>query len=197
VAEEVCNLIVSGEEALHDALSPSGRLMAVLGSVIQSPMLAMLDTRHDLSQGHCQSLAWDAFHWRHWLQGLRLVASRSGQRWLDASPINLPEEVTMYARLTTFRVKPDKIGDMLRWRQENEAAIYAQLGLREWIGLLDEEGEVFVVSLFDDEQTARDSMPHVWALWEQMAPMLQGTPRARFLDVMAAQSFAPLGAATA
>ena len=46
------------------------------------------------------------------------MASRSGQRWPDASHINLPEEVTMYARLTTFRVKPDKIGDMLRWRQE-------------------------------------------------------------------------------
>ena len=103
----------------------------------------------------------------------------------------------MYARLTTFRVKPDKIGDMLRWRQENEAALYAQLGLREWIGLLDEEGEVFVVSLFDNEQAARDSMTHVWALWEQMAPMLQGKPTARFLDVMAAQSFAPPGAAMA
>ncbi len=24
----------------------------------------------------------------------------------------------MYARLTTFRVKPDKMGDLLRWRQE-------------------------------------------------------------------------------
>jgi quinol monooxygenase YgiN len=101
----------------------------------------------------------------------------------------------MYARLTTFRVKPDKIGDMLRWRHENEAAIYAQPGLREWIGLLDDEGEVFVVSLFDDEQAARDSMQHVWALWEQMASMLQGKPTARFLDVMAAQSFTPRGAA--
>ena len=70
----------------------------------------------------------------------------------------------MYARLTTFRVKPDKIGDMLRWRQENEAAIYAQLGLREWIGLLDEEGEVFVVSLFENEQAARDSMGNVVTL---------------------------------
>ena len=103
----------------------------------------------------------------------------------------------MYARLTTFRVKPDKIADMLRWRQENEAAIYAQLGLREWIGLLDEEGEVVVVSLFENEQAARDSMPQVWALWEQMAPMLQGPPTARFLDVMAAQSFAQPGAAMA
>ena len=67
---------------------------------------------------HSLSLAWDAFHYPSWPEGFRLVASRSGQRWPDASPINLPEEVTMYARLTTFRVKPDKIGDMLRWRQE-------------------------------------------------------------------------------
>ena len=96
----------------------------------------------------------------------------------------------MYARLTTFRVKPDKMEDLLRWREENEAAIYAQPGLRQWIGLMDEEGEVFVLSLFDNEQAARDSMTHVWALWEQMASMLQGTPTARFLDVMAAKSFA-------
>ena len=58
----------------------------------------------------------------------------------------------MYARLTTFRVKPDKIGDMLRWRQENEAAIYAQLGLREWIGLLDEEAKS---SLFPSSRMSR------------------------------------------
>ena len=96
----------------------------------------------------------------------------------------------MYARLTTFRVKPDKMDDLFRWREENEAAIYAQPGLHEWIGLMDEEGEVFVLSLFDDEQAARDSMTHVWALWEQMASMLQGTPTARFLDVIAAKSFA-------
>jgi quinol monooxygenase YgiN len=149
------------------------------------------------SQGHSQRFAWDAFHYPRWPEGFRLVASRSGQRWPDASAINLPEKVTIYARLTTFRVKPDKIGDMLRWRQENEAAIYAQPGLREWLGLMGEEGEVFVVALFDDEQAARESMPHVWALWEQMASMLQGTPRARFLDVMAAQNFAPPGSATA
>ncbi|PVE25538.1 hypothetical protein DC522_04210 [Microvirga sp. KLBC 81] len=100
----------------------------------------------------------------------------------------------MYARLTTFRVKPDKMDELLRWRKENEAAIYAQTGLQEWIGLMDDDGEVFVLSLFDNEQAARDSMPHVWALWEQMAPMLQGTPSARFLDVMAAKSFATRGA---
>ena len=39
----------------------------------------------------------------------------------------------MYARLTTFRVKPDKLEDMRRWREANEAKIYAQPGLREWI----------------------------------------------------------------
>src|ERR671921_187922 len=59
-AEEVCNLIVSGEEALrlpgrfealHDALTPSGGLMAVLGSVVQPSMLAMLHTRHNRSLG--------------------------------------------------------------------------------------------------------------------------------------------------
>ena len=57
-ADEVCNLIVGCEKALglasrleafHDALSPSGGLMAVLGSVIQPSMLAMLDSRHDRS----------------------------------------------------------------------------------------------------------------------------------------------------
>jgi quinol monooxygenase YgiN len=103
----------------------------------------------------------------------------------------------MYGRLTTFLVKPDKMDEMLRWRKENEAAIYAQPGLVQWIGLMGDDGEVFILSLFDDEQAARDSMQHVWALWEQMAPMLQGTPTARFLDVMAAQSFATRGAATA
>src|SRR3712207_859257 len=58
MAEEVCNLIVNRKEALglsgrfealHDALASSGRLMAVLGSIVQTFMLAMLHTRHDHS----------------------------------------------------------------------------------------------------------------------------------------------------
>lgn len=103
----------------------------------------------------------------------------------------------MYGRLTTFLVKPGKMDEMLRWRKDNEAAIYAQSGLREWIGLMGDDGEVFILSLFDDEQAARDSMQHVWALWEQMSPMIQGTPTARFLDVMAMANFAARGAAVA
>ncbi len=99
----------------------------------------------------------------------------------------------MYARLTTFRVKPDKIDAMRRWREENQNAIYAQPGLKEWIGLMDDTGEIFVVSLFDDEQAARDSMTHVRSLWSQMAPMLEAEPTARFLTVMAAENIAARG----
>ena len=59
-AEQVCDLVVNGEEtlrplggleALHDALPSSGRLMAVLGAIVQAFVLPMLDTRHDLSLG--------------------------------------------------------------------------------------------------------------------------------------------------
>src|SRR5215207_8574281 len=54
--EEVSNLIVNGEKALrlpggfeplHDPLAPSGRLMAVLGPIVQAFMLPMLHTRHN------------------------------------------------------------------------------------------------------------------------------------------------------
>ena len=99
----------------------------------------------------------------------------------------------MYARLTTFRVKPDKIDEMRRWRAANEAAIYAQPGLRQWTGLMDDSGEVFVLALFDDERAARDALPHARALWQQMAPMLQGEPTARFLNVMAAKTVSAPG----
>ena len=59
-AEQVCNLVVNREkalclpgglEALHDALASSDGLMAVLSAIVQAPMLAMFDTRHDLSLG--------------------------------------------------------------------------------------------------------------------------------------------------
>ena len=54
--EEIGDLVVRGEialrlpgrlEAFHDPLAPSGRLMAVLGAVVEASVLAMLDTRHD------------------------------------------------------------------------------------------------------------------------------------------------------
>jgi hypothetical protein len=59
-AEEVCHLVMNREkalglagglEALHDALASSGRLMAVLRTIVQASVLSMLDTRHDLSLG--------------------------------------------------------------------------------------------------------------------------------------------------
>ena len=55
--KEVVDLVVGGEEALnlagrleplHLSFSPSGRLMRILSSVIQSFVLPMLDARHDL-----------------------------------------------------------------------------------------------------------------------------------------------------
>ena len=96
----------------------------------------------------------------------------------------------MYARLTTFRVKADKFDEMRRWRDQNEAEIYAQPGLREWIGLMEDSGEVVVLALFDDERAAREALPHARALWAKMAPMVEGEPTARFLDVMAARNLA-------
>ena len=99
----------------------------------------------------------------------------------------------MYARLTTFRVKPDKLEDMRRWRDANEAKIYAQPNLREWIGMMDGNGEFFVVALFDDEKAAQDAMPQVRALWSDMAPMIEGEPTLRFLEVMAAKNVALSG----
>ena len=101
----------------------------------------------------------------------------------------------MYARLTTFRVKRDKFDEMRRWREQNETAIYAQPGLRHWIGMMSEDGEIFVVSLFDDEKAARDSMAAVRPLWSQMAPMLAGEPTARYLDVMGMKDLTRMGAA--
>jgi hypothetical protein len=103
----------------------------------------------------------------------------------------------MYARLTTFRVKPDKFEDMRRWRDANEARIYAQPNLREWIGLMDPNGEFFVVALFDDEKQAKDAMPQVRALWSDMAPMIEGEPTVRFLEVLAAKNVALSGGVAA
>jgi quinol monooxygenase YgiN len=99
----------------------------------------------------------------------------------------------MYARLTTFRVKSDKLEEMRRWREENEAKIYAQPGLREWIGMMDEYGEFFVIALFDDEKAARDALPHARALWKEMASMIESEPKARFLNVVAAENLAMRG----
>jgi hypothetical protein len=103
----------------------------------------------------------------------------------------------MYARLTTFRVKSDKFEEMRRWRDENQADIYAQPGLREWIGLMGPDGEVCVVAIFDDERAAREALPHARALWGKMAPMIEGEPTAKFLDVMAAMNLTTRATAAA
>lgn len=103
----------------------------------------------------------------------------------------------MYARLTTFRVKSDKMEEMRQWREKNQARIYAQPGLREWIGMMDDSGEFTVVALFEDERAARDAMSHVRALWSEIAPMIESEPTARFLTVMGAENIARHGVVAA
>ena len=78
----------------------------------------------------------------------------------------------MYARLATFRPKPEKLEDMRRWREVNEARIYAQPGLRDWIGMMDVNGGFVIVALFDDEKATQEAMPQVRALWSEIASMI-------------------------
>lgn len=103
----------------------------------------------------------------------------------------------MYARLTTFRVKPDRMEDLRRWREENQARIYAQPGLRQWISLADQSGEVFVIAIFDDEQAAQAALPQARAMWGEMLPMIEGEPTVRFVEVIAAENIAARGSAAA
>ena len=58
--EEVVDLIMGGEEALrlagrleplHLPFSPSGRLMRILGPIVEALVPAVLDTRHHLALG--------------------------------------------------------------------------------------------------------------------------------------------------
>jgi hypothetical protein len=93
----------------------------------------------------------------------------------------------MFARLTTFRIKPDRLEDFRKWRRANETEIYAQPGLRHWVGLLSEDGQAFVVAIFDDVQAACDAVPAARALWSGFADMVDDEPTSRFLEVMAAK----------
>ena len=93
----------------------------------------------------------------------------------------------MFARLTTFRIKSDRLEDFRTWLRANETKIYAQPGLRHWIGLVSEDGQAFVVAIFDDVQSACDAVPAARALWNEFADMVESEPTARFLEVMAAK----------
>jgi hypothetical protein len=97
----------------------------------------------------------------------------------------------MFARMTTFRVKPDRLEDFRKWRLEHEAEIFAQPGLHHWIGMMGEDGQAFVVALYDDVEAACDALPAARALWARFADMVEGEPTARFLEVVAAKGLAP------
>ncbi|HEX2135858.1 MAG TPA: hypothetical protein VHG30_08125 [Microvirga sp.] len=97
----------------------------------------------------------------------------------------------MFARLTTFRVKPDRLEDLRKWRRDNEAAIYAQPGLRQWIGLMNQDGQAYVIAIFDDVKAATDALPAARALWSQFADMIEGEPTAQFAEVIGAKGLEP------
>ena len=99
-------------------------------------------------------------------------------------------EAPMFARMTTFHVRPERLEDFRQWRRENEAEILAQPGLRHWIGMIGEDGQAFVVAVYDDVQAACDALPAARALWGRFADMVEGEPTARFLEVLATRGLA-------
>jgi hypothetical protein len=96
----------------------------------------------------------------------------------------------MFARMTTFHVRPERLEDFREWRRENEAEIFAQPGLRHWIGMIGEDGQAFVIAIYDDVQAACDALPAAPALWSRFADMVEGEPTARFLEVVATKGLA-------
>jgi hypothetical protein len=86
-AEEICNLVMNGEEALglpgrlealHDALSSPRWLVRILRPIVEPLVLTVFDSRHDFARGdrHCRFSS---------LRSKRFAAFASRRLWTRTS----------------------------------------------------------------------------------------------------------------
>ncbi len=98
----------------------------------------------------------------------------------------------MFARMTRVHVKPGRLDDFIAYRNSREPMLKTLQGLRHIIGLSGEDGECFVIALYESQAHAESSLTDVGKFWFKISNFIEGSADVRTYDVTHFQTFSSI-----
>jgi len=89
----------------------------------------------------------------------------------------------MFARVTKYKMKTSSIDAAKAQVEQMKDQIMALPGLQQFINVIDDEGNGYVISIVTDKATSDANADKVKALWGQLADHLEAMPVPEGFDV--------------
>lgn len=89
----------------------------------------------------------------------------------------------MYARVTTFRVHPDKLDEARAQTEKVKSEITAIPGLQEFVIAGRDDGDCTAIAFYASEEAAHAALPQVQAVWSKYSELLASPPKPVIYDV--------------
>ncbi len=90
----------------------------------------------------------------------------------------------MFARITKYRMKPESIDAAMALLDELKPQIMAMPGMLNFINVMNDDGNGYVVSVVESEEVSNANQERVMALWGQFADHLAGPPEMEGFNVI-------------
>lgn len=100
----------------------------------------------------------------------------------------------MFARITKYKMKPGKIDEAKALQKTLMPEILGMQGMIQFTNVVDADGNGYVVSIVESEETSNANQPKVAELWGKFMPLMEGPPEPAGFEVIAnerAKSAAP------
>ena len=91
----------------------------------------------------------------------------------------------MYARVTKYQLKPGHVEAATKLADSMKSDIMALPGIRQFLNVVREDGEGYIIALVSSQAEAQDSLPRVKEIWGRMAEHLAEMPTPEGFDVVA------------
>ena len=90
----------------------------------------------------------------------------------------------MFARVTRYQMKPGSIDEAMSVLEGLKPQIMAMPGMIDFLNVIDDDGNGYVISVVDSQETSDANQPTVAGLWANFADFLTGPPSATGHNVM-------------
>lgn len=90
----------------------------------------------------------------------------------------------MFARVTRYRMKPEAVEAAVQKVKSMKPQIMALPGMINFINVINDDGNGYVISVVDSEETSNANQDKVQAIWAQFADDLAEAPVAEGYSVI-------------
>lgn len=89
----------------------------------------------------------------------------------------------MYARVTTYRVHPDRLDEARAQAEKVKSEVTIIPGLQEIVVAGRDDGECTAIALYESEEAAHAALPQVQAVWSKFSHLLASPPKPMIYEV--------------